>query len=123
MTRSIFELDAVNDDAFERLPLGRSADHIGESPRYRVLIHAMFWGAWKGKRVRLLATSHPSAKACEDVTDALAATYLLRHPGDEEVRRVVAAPTDPMSLRSRSKRTTMREEVVIDAEFEEIDDE
>lgn len=78
----MFDLVAINEETREVMNLGHPSEHVEESVRYRVLVHAMFWGAWQGKRVRIISSTGSTVAACTDVTAALATQYVAKHGKD-----------------------------------------
>lgn len=120
----MFDLVALNESAMETMNLGDAADPQFEAPRYRVLIYALFWGAWKGARVRVVSSGGGTVAACEDVTSALCLQYLARHGRDEEVRRL-GHPVRNDQRPGATKNTKGREVInigVIDVEVIEEDE-
>lgn len=121
----LFDLVALNDHAMEVMNLGDAADPMFEGSRYRVLVYALFWGAWKGARVRIVSSGGGTVAACEDVTAALCLQYLARHGADEEVRRL-GNPIRNDQRPGATRNTKGREIInlgVIDAEVIEERDE
>lgn len=91
----MFDLVAINEETREVMNLGHPSEHVEESVRYRVLVHAMFWGAWQGKRVRIISSTGSTVAACTDVTAALATQYVAKYSKDNAAYALTAHGVKP----------------------------
>jgi len=118
---TFMELTALEDESMQRIDLGGASASTSpdSNARYRVLVHALFWGQWKGKKIRVVATSHPTARVYEDVTVAAAIAYLRQHPDDTDVRVVTGnIKTNTSRPIQPSRRAQAEFTDVIDVDFE-----
>lgn len=102
------KLWAFCDARSERISLGvaspdRSKSMTREVVMGRVLIFSLYWGVWKGTRMRIVAGGTPESLHSKDVTEDAINDYLAKNPTDEAAKQVLTDQPRETNKRPASK--------------------
>lgn len=92
MKTSRLKLWAICDAKGERFDLGLanpSSEDKREAIIGRVMIFSMYWGAWRGTRVRVVAGGTPESMHMRDATETLIEDYIRKNPTDEHAKHAL----------------------------------